>query len=172
MNGMERKRRRIKQEEEEAFTTLWIYLEPRLSFFFSFRTGFGLPPGILARQAFVGFGKGKQAKELGKSMFSSQQLYSPTTRRDEPALVLYSRSFVSKKVNIHFHPYLMLPTCCHEYPSARSLMLCNDHAFCPLHPFKVKSLTMDLKNGPRHSSSSYPVIPQSHSLPQNKSYVG
>jgi hypothetical protein len=39
--GEERERRRNTQEEEEAFTTLWIYLDHRLSFFpFSFRLGF------------------------------------------------------------------------------------------------------------------------------------
>jgi hypothetical protein len=98
MTGVERKRRRITQEEEEAFTTLWIYLEHRLSFFFFlFDWGFGSPPGILARQAFVVFGKSKHAKELWEFMFSPQQLYSPATRRDESTLVLYSRSLFQRK---------------------------------------------------------------------------
>jgi hypothetical protein len=86
MTGVERKRRRIKQEEEEAFTTLWIYLEHRLSFFFFlFDWGFGV---------YV--------------LSTTIVLTRDSTRRVDAGFIL--KKLVSKKVNIHFHPYLMLCT--------------------------------------------------------------
>jgi hypothetical protein len=88
----------------------YIWITGYRFFLFLFDWVSWVAAGYFGSAGFCGFfGKSKHAKELGEFMFSSQQLYSPATRRDGPALVLYSRSFVSKKVNIHFSslPYAL-----------------------------------------------------------------
>jgi hypothetical protein len=97
MNGPGRKRRRRSRKKESCIYDI-MDTSGAQAIVFPFRLGFGSPPGILLGRLLWFLEKAsKQAKELREFMFSSQQLYSPATRFDEPALVLYSTSLIQKK---------------------------------------------------------------------------